>query len=68
MFTVIEIQNGIIGENVWTFEDENSAYSKYHSVLSVASVSQVACHTCVIIREDGLVIASQCYKHEVIDK
>lgn len=66
MYTVIEIQNGVVGENVWSFDDLNQANAKYHSVLAVASVSSVECHTCIIIRKDGLVMDAQCYQHEVV--
>lgn len=68
MYTVIEMQDGIVNGNLWTFETENEAYAKYHSVLAVASVSTVPCHSCVILRQDGLLIAGMCYKHEVVEQ
>ena len=64
-YTVIEIQNGVVGANVWTFDDINAAESKYHSVLAAAAVSSVATHSAVILNETGFLVRSQCYTHEV---
>ena len=64
-FTVIEMQNGIVGGNVWTYDDRNAAESKYHSVLAVAAVSAVENHTAVILTEDGVALAHESYKHPV---
>ena len=66
MFIVIEIQtnsDGEIGNFVWSFTDENQAKSKYHSVLASAAVSALPVHSCVILRNDGLRIASEAYRH-----
>lgn len=64
MYTVVEIQNGVVGGNVWTFETENEAFAKYFAVLSVAATSAVAVHTAVILRQDGLQVASQSFSRE----
>ena len=63
MYIVIEIQNGAVGQNHWAYADQNQAFSKYHSILSVAAVSAVDCHAAVILREDGLQIAAQAFRH-----
>ena len=66
MFIVIELQtnaNGTVGNFVWSYADENQAFSKYHSVLAAAAVSELPCHSCVILRNDGTQIAGQAYKH-----
>ena len=63
MFTVVEIQNGVVGGNVWTYTSENEAFSKYFLVLSSAAVSAVAKHAAAILREDGALVASQCFEH-----
>ena len=66
MYIVIELQTseqGTVGNFVWSFSDQNQAFSKYHSVLASAAVSSVAIHSCVILRNDGLQIAAQSYKH-----
>lgn len=62
-YTVIEMQNGIVGENVWTYNDINEAESKYHSVLAVAAVSNVPIHAAVILNETGFSVRYQCYTH-----
>ena len=62
-FAVIEIQNGIVGANVWAYDDQNEAESKYHAILSSAAVSQVAVHAAVLVSEEGFPLMHGCYKH-----
>ena len=62
-YVVIELQNGAIGENSWVYEDINQAESKYHSILSVASVSAVDKHSAVILNELGYCVKSEGYDH-----
>lgn len=69
MYIVIEIQtnaDNTVGNFVWAFATENEAFAKYHSVLAAAAVSALPCHSCVILRNDGIQIAGQVYKHEVV--
>lgn len=66
-YIVIELQtnaSGAVGNFVWAYDNENAAFSKYHSVLAAAAVSELPCHACVILRNDGLQIAAQSYTHE----
>ena len=66
MFIVIEIQtnaDNTVGNSVWAFADENQAFQKYHTVLAAAAVSALPVHSCVILRNDGIQIAGQSYKH-----
>ena len=66
MFIVIEIQtnsDGTVGNLVWAYANENEAYSKYHSVLASAAISNLPCHACVILRNDGQQLAAQAYRH-----
>ena len=66
MFIVIEIQtnsDGTVGNLVWAYANENEAYSKYHSVLASAAISNLPCHACVVLRNDGLQLAAQAYRH-----
>ena len=60
-YTVIELQNGVVGSNVWTYDDEPHALSQYFSVLSTAALSSVTVHAATIIRSDGMQTASQCF-------
>lgn len=65
-YIVIELQTnaqGSVGNFVWSYDNENAAFSKYHSVLSAAAISELPCHACVILRNDGAQIAGQAYKH-----
>lgn len=66
MYIVIEIQtnaSGTVGNFVWAFATENEAQAKYHTVLAAAAVSALPVHSCVILRNDGLQIAGQAYRH-----
>lgn len=66
MYIVIEIQtnaNGTVGNFVWAFESEMEAQSKYHAVLSAAAVSALPVHAAAILRNDGMLIAGQSYRH-----
>lgn len=65
MYIVIEIQNGAVGKNVWTYATRDEAFSKYHAVLSVAAVSEVGVHAAVILDDHGQQIAAQAFTHEV---
>ena len=53
MYIVIELQTsaqGTVGNFVWAFASENEAFSKYHTVLAAAAVSELPCHSCVTER------------------
>ena len=64
-FTVLELQNGTVGANVWTYTDRLAAESKYHSVLAVAATSAVENHAAVLLTDDGVALAHASYKHPV---
>lgn len=69
MYIVIEIQtnaDNTIGNFVWAYESQEDAEAKWHSVLATAAKSSLPCHSCVILRNDGLQIAGQSYKHEEV--
>ena len=71
MYTVIELQNGVVGGNKWEFHDkdktdrENSedALSKYFSILSVAAKSNVSVHSVVLLDKFGISLERACIKH-----
>lgn len=63
-FTVIEMQNGVVGGNVWTYDNINAAEAKYHSILAVAATSSVAVHAAVLLNETGYCIKSEFYSHD----
>lgn len=39
------------------------AESEYHRILSAAAISNVYCHTALIMTQDGTVLYSQSYRH-----
>ena len=67
-YIVIEIQknqDGSVGNFVWSFDGVNEAEQKYHQVLSACAVSNLPCHSCVMLNEEGMYIKSECFKHGV---
>lgn len=68
MFIVLETQtsaDGTVGVISNTYSDKNEAKSKYHLILSFAATSSVPVHTAFILTDDGYVIQSECFKHEL---
>lgn len=65
-YIVIEIQKfdtGAVSTPAWAYDNENSAWSKYHAVLSAAAVSQLPVHSAVIMNETGFCIESKSFEH-----
>ena len=62
-YTVIELQNGVVGGNVWTFNEINSAENKFHTVLAAAAVSSVETHSAVLLNDSGYCVKHECYTH-----
>ena len=68
MFIVMEVQvfaDGGKSTPCYAFDNKNSAEQKYHAVLSSAAVSKLPIHTAFMLTEDGYVIKSECFRHEV---
>lgn len=66
MYYIIEIQEQADGTGaILTFTEptENQALSKWHSVLTFASVSEVFCHSAVVLDSEGKHIARESYMH-----
>ena len=70
MYVILEMQtnNGstAIPTPIKTAETKNEAMSQYHSILAVASVSSVGCHTAMVIDEQGRVLAKESYYHNEV--
>ena len=67
-YIVLEIQtnaNGTVGNLVTAFDNRNVAEQKFHQVLSAAAVSTLPCHAATLLNEEGFVLDSKCYHHEV---
>lgn len=65
MFYVIEIQTGTETGAIlpFTFADRSQAEAKYHALLAVAAVSEVAKHGAMLFTDDGFVLKSEVYDH-----
>ena len=66
MFIVIELQtqaDGTVANIVTDHATQAEAESKYHSVLAAAAVSELPCHSAVLVSEEGFPLMHQCYKH-----
>ncbi len=67
MFIVIEMQKldentlAILPANTYNTRDE--AESKYHAILSTAAISNVWKHSAILLDEDGVPLAYNCYVH-----
>ena len=67
-YLVIEIQkyeNGSMSTPAYAYDDEMSAWSKYHSVLASAAVSALPVHSAVLMNETGFCIDHQSFQHPV---
>lgn len=68
MFIIMEVQvfaDGGMSTPCYAFDNKNSAEQKYHAVLSSAAVSKLPIHTAFMLTDDGYVIKSECFRHEV---
>lgn len=66
MFIVVELQKnaeGVVSNIVTDHATLPEAESKYHSVLAAAAVSELPCHSAVLVSEEGFPLMHQCYKH-----
>jgi len=68
MYIIMEVQvfpNGQMSTPCYAFDDKNKAEAKYHDILSKAAVSSLPRHTCFMLTDDGYVIKSESFTHEV---
>lgn len=63
-YVVIEMQNGNINDNKWTYESRDDAEVKMYQVLAEVVKSPIAVHTVMLVTDEGFVLDSKCYKHE----
>lgn len=65
-YVVMEIQT--LGENVailtYQYNTLREAEAKYHSILAVAAVSDLAKHAAALITNAGTLVKSECYQQE----
>lgn len=62
-YIVVEMQNGIIGTNAWTYDSRDDAEVKMYQVLAEVVKSPVDTHTVLLVTDEGFVIDCKCYKH-----
>ena len=66
IYYVVEIQTQEESGAVipYSFTDRGQAEAKYHSLLAVASVSNVPKHGAMLFNDDGFIIKSEVYNHD----
>lgn len=67
-YLVTEIQtfeNGAVSNPTYAYDNENSALSKFYSVLSAAAVSKLPTHACMLFTSEGIALKSECFIHPV---
>lgn len=62
-YIVVEMQNGVVGSNAWTYDTREDAEVKEYQVLSEVVKSPVAVHTVMLMTDEGFVLDCKCYKH-----
>ena len=64
MYIVLEIQaSDTIATTINSYEDRNTAESKYHQILAAAAMSTIPHHSAVLMNEVGDTIKSDSYTH-----
>lgn len=65
-YIVLEIQTSIdntVSILSYQFDNKQEAESKFHLVLSFAAVSQLPCHTAILLTNTGDTYDMKSYKH-----
>lgn len=57
-------QGGTAADVIYSGGDLRYAEKKYHETLAIAATSGRPCHACIILDNEGMVQAQQCYKVE----
>ena len=67
VYIVIEIQSDeeTASTIVNTYTNRNEAESKYHQILTSASLSNVPVHTAVVMTDTGTILKCETYRHKV---
>ena len=66
-YIVIEMQNGSIGGNNWSYDSRDDAEVKFYQVLAEVVKSPVEIHTVMLVTGEGFIIDTKCYKHPVVE-
>lgn len=62
-YTVIELQNGVVGTNAWTYESRADAEVKMYQVLAEVVKSPVEVHTVMLVSDEGFTLERKFYRH-----
>lgn len=68
MYFTVEIQiyaDGTGANIVTQHGTKNQALSKYHTVLSYAATSDLPCHSCAVLDEEGRTVAREAFVRNV---
>lgn len=64
MYIVLEIQaSDTIATTINSYEDRNTAESRYHQILAAAAMSTIPHHSAVLMNDVGDTIKSDSYTH-----
>ena len=67
-YITIEIQtaaNGTVSTVVNQDDTRPAAESRYHTILAAAAVSVLPVHAAILMTNDGFVLMSESYEHQV---
>lgn len=67
-YTVIEMQNGYVENRAWPYENRADAETKFYQVLAETVKSPVAVHTVMLVTDEGHVLETRCYHHDVTEQ
>lgn len=62
-YVVIEMQNGVVGTNAWSYDTREDAEVKLYQVLSEVVKSPIEVHSVMLVTGEGFVLETKCYRH-----
>lgn len=66
-YLVTEIQTfdtGAVSNPTYAYDNEQSALSKYFSILATAAVSKLPTHACMLFTSEGVTLRSEYFEHK----
>lgn len=64
-YLVMEIQaSDTIATIINSYSDRSLAEQQYHTILAAAAVSNVKTHSAILMKEDGVLLDYQTYRHD----
>jgi len=62
-YIVIEMQNGNIGGNNWSYDNRADAEVKFYQVLAEVVKSPIDIHTVMLVTDEGFTLDKKFYDH-----